>query len=103
MLRVEYAIEKPSNKLLAVTGLESDNWVGGNLSKSGWEARLLSPFPLSSAVEARGRRLSGRLPRVALADSLTRGCFLKPLRGFTDGEPKTPSALHPPAPAPPKP
>jgi len=67
MLRVEYAIEKPSNKLLAVTGLESDNWVGGNLSKSGWEARLLSPFPLSSAVEARGRRLSGRLPRVALA------------------------------------
>jgi len=27
-LRVEYAIEKPSNKLLAVTGLDSDTWVG---------------------------------------------------------------------------
>ena len=27
-LRVEYAIEKPSNKLLAATELDSDNWVG---------------------------------------------------------------------------
>ena len=27
-LRVEYAIEKPSNKLLAVTNLDSDTWVG---------------------------------------------------------------------------
>src|ERR1019366_1667675 len=27
-LRVEYAIEKPSNKLLAVTELDSDTWVG---------------------------------------------------------------------------
>jgi len=27
-LRVEYAIEKPSNKLLAVAGLDSDTWVG---------------------------------------------------------------------------
>jgi hypothetical protein len=27
-LRVEYAIEKPSNKLLAVTDLDSDTWVG---------------------------------------------------------------------------
>jgi hypothetical protein len=27
-LRVEYAIEKPSNKLLATTGLDSDTWVG---------------------------------------------------------------------------
>jgi hypothetical protein len=26
-LRVEYAIEKPSNKLLAVTDLDSDTWV----------------------------------------------------------------------------
>ena len=26
-LRVEYAIEKPSNKLLAVTELDSDMWV----------------------------------------------------------------------------
>jgi hypothetical protein len=26
-LRVEYAIEKPSNKLLAVAGLDSDTWV----------------------------------------------------------------------------
>ena len=25
-LRVEYAIEKPSNKLLAVTELDSDTW-----------------------------------------------------------------------------
>jgi hypothetical protein len=27
-LRTEYAIEKPSNKLLAVTELDSDTWVG---------------------------------------------------------------------------
>jgi hypothetical protein len=27
-LRVEYAIEKPSNKLLAATALDSDTWVG---------------------------------------------------------------------------
>ena len=27
-LRVEYEIEKPSNKLLAVTDLDSDTWVG---------------------------------------------------------------------------
>ena len=27
-LRVEYAIEKPSNKLLAVAELDSDTWVG---------------------------------------------------------------------------
>jgi hypothetical protein len=27
-LRVEYAIEKPSNKLLAATGLDSDTWIG---------------------------------------------------------------------------
>ncbi len=27
-LRMEYAIEKPSNKLLAATDLDSDNWVG---------------------------------------------------------------------------
>jgi hypothetical protein len=27
-LRVEYAIEKPSNKLLAATDLGSDTWVG---------------------------------------------------------------------------
>jgi hypothetical protein len=25
-LRVEYAVEKPSNKLLAVADLDSDNW-----------------------------------------------------------------------------
>jgi hypothetical protein len=27
-LRVEYAIEKPSNKLLAATDLDSETWVG---------------------------------------------------------------------------
>jgi hypothetical protein len=27
-LRVEYAVEKPSNKLLAVADLDSDNWAG---------------------------------------------------------------------------
>jgi hypothetical protein len=27
-LRVEYAIEKPGNKLLAVAELDSDSWVG---------------------------------------------------------------------------
>jgi hypothetical protein len=27
-LRMEYAIENPSNKLLAVTELDSDTWVG---------------------------------------------------------------------------
>ena len=27
-LRVEYAIDKPSNKLLAATDLDSDTWIG---------------------------------------------------------------------------
>jgi hypothetical protein len=30
---VEYAIEKPSNKLLAVTDLDSDTWVGSKKLK----------------------------------------------------------------------
>jgi len=47
-LRVEYGIERPSNKLLAVTELDSDTWVGGLGCKSGCDGRLLSPFPLSS-------------------------------------------------------
>jgi hypothetical protein len=28
LLRVEYAVEKPSTKLLAVADLDSDTWVG---------------------------------------------------------------------------
>jgi hypothetical protein len=66
---------------------------------TGW---LLSPFPLSSEAEERGMKSSGGVPRVALADSLTRGYFLKPLRGFRDGARNTPAPLSPPASAPPK-
>ena len=43
------------------------------------------------------------LPRVALADSLTRGYFLKPRRGFREGARNTRAASKPPAPSPPKP
>jgi hypothetical protein len=32
-LRVEYAIEKPSNKLLAVAELDSDTWARGKKLK----------------------------------------------------------------------
>jgi hypothetical protein len=38
-------------------------------------------------------KFSGGAPRVALADSLTRGSLLKLLRGFTDGARNTPAAL----------
>jgi hypothetical protein len=44
-LRMEYAIEKPSNKLLAVTELDSDTWVGRLGCRSGCEEMLLSPSP----------------------------------------------------------
>ena len=46
---------------------------------------------------------SDGLPRVALADSLTRGYFLKPLLGFTDGARNPPAPSSPPAPSPPEP
>jgi hypothetical protein len=46
------------------------------------EPGLLSPFPLSSETEERGMKYVGGQPGVALADSLTPGYFLKPLRGF---------------------
>ncbi len=76
-LRVEYGIEKPSN----------------------W---LLSPFPLSSAVEERGMTFWNGEPRVALADSLTRGYCLQPLRGFCEAVTNTPAPSRPPALLPPK-
>ena len=40
------------------------------------------PFPLSSETEERGMKYGGGQPGVALADSLTPGYFLTPLRGF---------------------
>jgi hypothetical protein len=40
------------------------------------------PLPLSSETEERGMRYGGGQPGVALADSLTPGYFLKPLRGL---------------------
>ena len=40
-------------------------------------------------------KFSGGLPRVALADSLTRGYFLKPLRGFSVGMRNIPTPLSP--------
>jgi len=40
------------------------------------------PLPLSSETEERGMKYGGGRPGVALADSLTPGYFLKPLRGF---------------------
>ena len=46
------------------------------------EPHLLSPCPLPSETEERGMKYGGGLPGVALADSLTPGYFLKPLRGF---------------------
>ena len=55
------------------------------------------------AAEERGMTFSNGLPRVALADSLTPGYFLKPVRGFRDGARNTRGALGPPAPSPPKP
>ena len=76
-LRVEYAIEKPSHKLLAVTDLDFDAWAREGLCGSGWEESLLSSFRLSSVAEERRIKFSNGLPRVALADSLTRGYFLK--------------------------
>jgi hypothetical protein len=36
-------------------------------------------------VEERGVTFSSGVPPVALADSLTRGYYLKPLRGYGDG------------------
>jgi hypothetical protein len=41
---------------------------------------------------------SNGLPRVALADSLTRDSFLKPLLGLRDGVWNSPAPLNPPAP-----
>jgi hypothetical protein len=46
------------------------------------ELYLLFPCPLSSETEERGMKYGGGQPGVALADSLTPGYFLKPLRGF---------------------
>jgi len=43
------------------------------------------------------------LPRVALADSLTRGYHLKSLRGFRNGWRNTPAPSNPPTLSPPKP
>jgi hypothetical protein len=43
---------------------------------------LLAGFPLSSETEERGMKYGGGQPGVALADSLTPGYFLTPLRGF---------------------
>jgi hypothetical protein len=43
---------------------------------------LLSPFPFSSETEERETKYGGGQPGVALADSLTPGYFLTPLRGF---------------------
>ncbi len=34
-LRVEYGIEKPSNKLPALTDLDSDTWLGAGLCRNG--------------------------------------------------------------------
>ena len=76
-LRVEYAIEKLGNKLLAVTELESDTWVGASLVGEVAARKGSSPPSLSEAEE-RGMKFSIVLPRVALADSLTRGYFLNP-------------------------
>jgi hypothetical protein len=56
-LRVEYGIEKASNKPLAVAELGSGTWVGGAGCRRGYEERLLSPFPLSSEAEERGIKL----------------------------------------------
>ncbi|MGO8925721.1 MAG: hypothetical protein ACLQU3_02325 [Limisphaerales bacterium] len=69
---------------------DSDAWVSAGLvvemaGRKGCEERLLSPFPLSSTAEERGIKFSNRLHPVARADSLTRGYFLKPLRGLGRG------------------
>ena len=64
-LRVEYGIEKPSNKLLAVTELDSDTWVGEVKRIRGKKQPLtaapsalqfqLSAFPISAFQHARLR------------------------------------------------
>jgi hypothetical protein len=57
-------IERPGDKLLVVTELDPDTWVGSRLV-AGVAAQKGSPFPLSSAAEERGIKFSGWLPRVA--------------------------------------
>jgi hypothetical protein len=49
-LRVEYAIEKPSNKLLAAAELDSDTWVGAGLV----EGDLVAEVKLVLAQRFRG-------------------------------------------------
>jgi hypothetical protein len=52
-LRVEYGIEKASNKLLAwPSSIPAPGWGRAWLQA----ARLLSPFPLSSEAEGRGMK-----------------------------------------------
>ena len=94
-LRMEYGIEKPSNKLLG--NRTRFRHLGGQAWLQEWlRGNAPLPFPLSSAVEERGMTFSNGLPRVALADSLTRGYFLKPLRGIRDGVWNSPTAgIHP--------
>ena len=67
-LRVEYAIEKPSNKLLAVTDLDSDTWIGEvkrirgkkqPLSSAGLHAFRL--VPLAQGFEALFQHAAQRL------------------------------------------
>jgi hypothetical protein len=61
-LRVEYGIAKPSNKLLAVTTLDSDARVG-----AGPVERMAGRKGPSSTMEEMGMKSSRVLPRVALA------------------------------------
>jgi hypothetical protein len=51
-LRVEYAIEKPSNKLLAATELDSDTWVAVSVQQP-WGIA-----PASGAPTRRPRRVT---------------------------------------------
>ena len=49
-LRVEYAIKKPSNKLLAVTDLDSDTWVAEVKRIRGKKLPLTTPHAARSTL-----------------------------------------------------
>ena len=107
-LRVEYAIEKPSNKLLAATELDSDTWVAEvkrirgkkqPLSSAGLHAlrdeytRTIEP---ARALAAETLNLERKQVSVLTIDT-------NPSPALAHCGTNTPAPSSPPAPSPPKP
>jgi hypothetical protein len=67
-LRVEYAIEKPSNKLLATTELDSDTWVG-EVKRIRGEKQPLSSAGLHALRDEYTRTLEPARARAAVNGS----------------------------------